>query len=152
MPLQERHRLIRAFRATVQSYHDAVEHIDENNLHATLHKAELARSRVESARAALLRHEHLPVLPTSPTTSQGVPLNGSSVALFNVDTERWVLFEIATAGAPPDGALAFAPPPSHNPGLWITDPRDMSERERHNEKLYFTEAGLAILRAAGLEM
>ena len=79
-------------------------------------------------------------------------VTGSTVALFNVNTERWVLFEIAECGLPPDGAMAYAALPEHKRGDWIVGPQEMRDREQHNAKLYYTEAGLAVLRAAGLEM
>ncbi len=156
MPLQERQRLLRAYRAAIQAYHEAGASFEDATFHDALHRTELARSRVEAARIALLKHEHLHVASLGPRTAEpeadAVAMIGSTVALFNVATEHWDLFEIAVSGPPPAGALAYAPQPGNERGRWITDPRDMSAYEEQNVKLYFTEAGLAILREAGLEM
>jgi hypothetical protein len=124
--------------------------------HDALQRSERARNQVEAARAALFKHEDLPLesggSKMKGTGSDSSVLVGSSVALFNVNTERWVLFEISESGQPPEGALAYAPLPGRERGEWIVDMQEMSDRERQNVKLYYTEAGLAILREAGLEM
>ena len=156
MPLVERQRLLRAYRAAVQAYYEAGASFDEATFHDALQRTELARKQVETARAALLKHEHLHVASIGPVVKDAEPdrivIIGSTVALFNVSTEHWDLFEIAVSGAPPAGALAYAPLPGNERGQWIIDRQEMSDREKQNVKLYFTEAGLTILREAGLEM
>ncbi len=154
MALSERERLLRAYRAAIQTYHEASASFDEAMFRDSLLRTERARSQVETARAALFRHENLPLESRGAKVGEasGSTALGSTVPLFNVDTERWVLFEIAECGSPPEGALAYAPAPGHQRGEWVADVEEMSARERRNVKLYYTEAGLAILREAGLEM
>lgn len=153
MPLEERQRLLRAYRAAVQAYHEAASSFDESRFHDSLHRTELARNRTETARAALLRHEHMHVdslTPKPKDDANRIVIIGSTVSLFNLSTGHWDLFELAISGQPPADALAYAPAPGSEPGQWITDTQEMNDRQ--NEKLFFTEAGLSILREAGLEM
>jgi len=145
MPLEERQRLLRAYRAAVQAYHDASAGFDEAAFQDSLERTEQARNQAETARAALLKHER-------GEAPDPVSTAGSAVALFNVSTERWVLFEITECGPPPEGAMAYTALPQHQRGDWIVSPEEMQERERRQANLYYTEAGLAVLRKAGLEM
>jgi hypothetical protein len=154
MPLAERQRLLLAYRAAVQSYHEATARFDESMFHDSLHRTEKARQKAEAARAALLKHEHLNIdalgrMPT-PSEPKRTVVIGSTVALFNLSTGHWDLFEVALTGPPPTEALAYAAAPANETGQWISDAQEMDERQ--NEKLFFTEAGLTILREAGLEM
>ncbi len=153
MPLEERQRLLRAYRAAVQAYHEAAASFDESRFQDSLHHTELARNRTETARAALLRHEHMHVdslTPKPKDDANRIVIIGSTVSLFNLNSGHWDLFELAISGQPPADALAYAPSHGSEPGDWITDAREMDRRQ--NEKLFFTEAGLAILRDNGLEM
>jgi hypothetical protein len=155
MAFEERQRFVRAYRAAVQAYNEAGAGFDTLTFHDALHQMESARNKVEAARVVLLKHENLYVDPAAKAKDAGTnrAANGSStVVLFNVDTERWVIFESVECGPPPEGALAYAAMPDHQRGEWIADAREMSARENQNMKLYYTEAGLALLREAGLEM
>lgn len=153
MAFEERQRLLRAYRAAVQAYHEAGAKFDESTFQESLQRMERARNQAETARVALLTHEHLPLGSAAKDASASpVAMNGSTVMLFNIDTERWVLFDIGECGPPPERALAYAPEPGHKQGEWVADAREMNSRERQHVKLYYTEAGLAILREAGLEM
>jgi hypothetical protein len=152
MPLVERQRLLRVYRAAVQAYHESVASLDERMFHEALQGTELARNQAEAARIALLKHEHLNVASIGPkpveSASNQISIIGSTVSLFNVNTEHWDLFEITDCGIPPAGALAYVPSAGHEQGRWILDRNDM----RQSTTLYLTEAGLNILREAGLEM
>lgn len=139
MALTERQRFLRDYRVAVQAYSEAVENFDETSFADALKRTEAARERAENARAALLG-------------AANSSASGGSTLLFNIDTERWVVFEMAECGSPPAGALAYVPSPGHQRGEWIVTAQEMSNRERQSVKLYFTEAGLSILRKAGLEM
>lgn len=156
MPLAERQRLLRAYRAAVQAYYEAGASFDEATFHDALQRMELARNQVETARAALLKHEHRHAASIGPRPEASEPdrivIIGSTVALFNVSTEHWDLFEIAVCGQPPAGALAYAPLSGDERGRWIVGQQEMTSRQMENVKLYFTEAGLNLLRKGGLEM
>ncbi|MEI9814756.1 MAG: hypothetical protein WDO18_19905 [Acidobacteriota bacterium] len=147
---------MRAYRAAVQAYHEAGSSFDLTAFHDALQRMELARNQAETARTALLRHEHLHMASDRPKVRESgtdqITIIGSTVALFNVGTEHWDLFEIGVCGPPPTGALAYMPSRGNETGQWIVDPQELSDREKQNAKLFFTEAGLAILREAGLEM
>ena len=156
MSLEERQRLLRAYRAAVQAYHEASVGFDEAAFRDSLQRTELARNQAEITRAALLKHEHLGAIFSGPKAKEESPnrivITGSTVHLFNVNTERWVLFEITECGPPPHGAMAYAALPEHQRGDWIVGAQELSEQEGRKAKLYYTEAGLAVLREAGLEM
>ena len=152
MPLLERDRLLRAYRAAVHNYNESFANFDELRFHDSLQRTERALNQVEAAREALLKHEHRNVDAIGPQHKPRVPgrivIVGSTVSLFELTTGHWELFEIGAVGHPPADALAYAP----GGNVWITDVQDMNDRQNQHTTMYFTEAGLAILRDAGLEM
>ena len=98
MPLIERDRLLRAYRAAVHNYNESFTDFDELRFHDSLQRTERARNQVDAARAALLKHEHRNVDAIGPQHKPRVPgrivIVGSTVSLFNLSTGHWDLFEI----------------------------------------------------------
>lgn len=154
MPLEQRQKLLLAYRSAVHAYNEALATFDESNFHHSLKRTERCRAQAEAARRELLHHEHLNVDlldPKQPEPNR-IVIIGSTVSLFNLSTGHWDLFELSVTGHPPSDALAYAPSPANDPGEWISDSDIFDQRQRENVRLYFTESGLAILREAGLEM
>lgn len=82
----------------------------------------------------------------------------AEMKLFNVTTEHWEPVTTAVYGHPPYGALAYeASRKTGGDGKassegWIIDPRDLEIKRHTGTALFYTEAGLKLLREEGLEM
>ena len=76
----------------------------------------------------------------------------AEMKLFNVTTEHWEPVTTAVYGHPPYGALAYEASRKASGDGWIIDPRDLEIKRHTGTALYYTEAGLKLLREEGLEM